>query len=203
MAEPMIPVADRHHRPVARAKPEATSEELLTRAGSGDRRAFELLYDRVAGPVLGLATQLLGNHSHAGDLAREVLLELWQTAPRYRAEKGNAMCWTLAIAHRRAVERARSEPTVRAREATTTFEARRDRPFDEVTESVGYHEERGQLRRCLDRLTELQRQSVTMAYYQGRTCTEVATILESPTGTVATRMRDGLIRLRDCLGITA
>ena len=142
MADPMIPV------------PEKTSEELLTRAGSGDRRAFELLYDRLAGPVLGLATRLLGNRAHAGEVTREVLLELWQTAPRYRAEKGDAVGWALAIAHRRAVERARSEQTVSAREATTAFEARRGTPFNEVAE---HDEERGQVRRGLDRLTELQR----------------------------------------------
>jgi RNA polymerase sigma-70 factor (ECF subfamily) len=77
-----------------------------------------------------------------------------------------------------------------------------ERAFDEVAETVTARLEREQVRRCLSALTELQRESVLLAYYDGRTYTEVADVLGIPLGTIKTRMRDGLIRLRDCLGVT-
>lgn len=101
------------------------------------------------------------------------------------------------------MDRVRSEQAATNRESKATFEAGRDTPFDEVAESAENHEQRDRVRACLGRLTELQRQSVTLAYYQGHTCPEVAALLGSPTATIKTRMRDGLIRLRDCLGVAA
>ena len=197
-----IPLSDPHLRSVLPPGSGLTSEELLTRAGTGDEHAFELFYQRVAGPILGLVHQLLRNRSQAEEVTQEVLLELWRTACRYRAEKGKAISWALTIAHHRAVDRVREEQARRGREVKATFERRYDRPFDDAAEAAEHEDERDQVRRCLDRLTELQRQAVTMAYYEGHTYAEVATIVGSPAGTVKTRMRDGLIRLRDCLGVT-
>jgi RNA polymerase sigma-70 factor (ECF subfamily) len=112
------------------------------------------------------------------------------------------MAWIMTMAHRRAVDRVRSEQaaTERVRKlAPRTFE----QSYDEVAEHVETRLEREAVRRCLGSLTELQRESVDLAYYGGYTYREVAELLEVPLGTVKTRMRDGLIRLRDCLGVTA
>ena len=201
----MVDQVPLHSVPTERSSgPGLTSEELLTKvAQQGDEAAFAMLYDRLAGPIFGMAHQVLRNRSHAEEVTQEVMIELWRTATRYSADKGKAVSWALTMAHRRAIDRVRSEQAATNRETKAMFEAGQSTPFDEVAESAEHRDERAQVRACLDRLTELQRQSVTMAYYQGQTYTEVATNLGVPTGTVKTRMRDGLIRLRDCLGVAA
>ncbi|RZQ63219.1 ECF RNA polymerase sigma factor SigK [Amycolatopsis suaedae] len=181
----------------------ATAEELLVRVARGDERAFEQLYDLLAGPVFGLVRRIVRDRAQSEEVAQEVLVELWRTAARFSPERGNAMNWALTVAHRRAVDRVRSARASTEREARATFEASRTRPFDEVAESAATKLERQQVRRCLGTLTELQRESVVLAYYQGYTYREVAEVLDTPHGTVKTRLRDGLIRLRDCLGVTA
>ncbi|MFI5612907.1 ECF RNA polymerase sigma factor SigK [Amycolatopsis sp. NPDC051903] len=193
-------------RPVA-AVPEpaagATAEELMVAVAKGDERAFELLYDQLAGPVHGLVRRIVRDSAQSEEVAQEVLVELWRTATRYTPEKGSALNWAMTLAHRRAVDRVRSARAGTERERKATFEAARGRPFDEVAESVTARLERSQVRRCLSSLTELQRESVLLAYYQGYTYREVADVLATPQGTIKTRLRDGLIRLRDCLGVTA
>ena len=180
-----------------------TAEELMGRVAKGDERAFELLYDQLSGPVYGLVRRIVRDPAQSEEVTQEVLIELWKTATRYNADKGSALNWAMTLAHRRAVDRVRSARASTEREQKATFEAARERPFDEVAESVTASLERSQVRRCLKFLTELQRESVLLAYYQGYTYREVADVLAAPQGTIKTRMRDGLIRLRDCLGVTA
>ncbi|MFF5987504.1 ECF RNA polymerase sigma factor SigK [Prauserella flavalba] len=182
---------------------EPTSEELMGEVAKGDERAFERLYQRLAGPVFGLVRRVLRDTAQSEEVAQEVLVELWRTAPRYSPERGSALNWALTLAHRRAVDRVRSTRAGTERERRATFEAGRGRPYDEVAEEVGNRWERRQVRRCLSHLTELQRESVLLAYYRGYTYREVAEVLSTPQGTIKTRLRDGLIRLRDCLGVTA
>ncbi|WP_158887290.1 ECF RNA polymerase sigma factor SigK [Amycolatopsis anabasis] len=182
---------------------EPTAEQLLAEVAKGDERAFERLYGLLAGPIFGLVRRIVRDAAQSEEVAQEVLVELWRTAPRYSAAKGSALNWALTLAHRRAVDRVRSARASTERERKATFEAGRDRPFDEVTEAVTGRLERRQVRRCLAQLTELQRESVLLAYYQGYTYREVAEVLSAPLGTVKTRLRDGLIRLRDCLGVLA
>jgi RNA polymerase sigma-70 factor (ECF subfamily) len=131
-----------------------------------------------------------------------VFLELWRSATRYTPDRGSVLSWAMTIAHRKAVDRVRSAQASTQRD-TRSARAESTRPFDEVTEIVAGRLEREQVRRCLGSLTELQRESVMLAYYQGYTYREVAHLLDSPLGTVKTRLRDGLIRLRDCMGVTA
>ncbi|MFI6028377.1 ECF RNA polymerase sigma factor SigK [Amycolatopsis magusensis] len=191
-------------RPVpAQPEDDPTTEELLVRVAKGDERAFEQVYERLAGPILGLVRRVVRDGAQSEEVAQEVLVELWRTAPRYAPDRGSALNWALTLAHRRAVDRVRSARASTEREVKATFEASRSRPFDEVAESVNSRWERQQVRRCLGHLTELQRESVLLAYYQGYTYREVAEVLSTPQGTVKTRLRDGLIRLRDCLGVTA
>jgi RNA polymerase sigma-70 factor (ECF subfamily) len=199
------PAPQRHPAPVpADDVPAAPSaEELMVRVAKGDERAFELLYGQFSGPVFGLVRRILRDAAQSEEVTQEVFVELWRTATRYAPEKGSALNWAMTLAHRRAVDRVRSARAGTEREQKATFEAARGRPFDEVAESVTARLERSQVRRCLSFLTELQRESVLLAYYQGYTYREVAEVLSTPQGTVKTRLRDGLIRLRDCLGVTA
>jgi len=180
-----------------------TSEHLLLEVAKGDEHAFELLYEHLAGPIFGLVRRIVRDTAQSEEVTQEVLVELWKTAARYLPERGSAMNWAMTLAHRRAVDRVRSAKASTEREVKATFEASRDRPFDEVSEAVSARWERQQVRKCLSYLTELQRESVMLAYYQGYTYREVSEVLATPQGTVKTRLRDGLIRLRDCLGVTS
>ncbi|MEC3977682.1 ECF RNA polymerase sigma factor SigK [Amycolatopsis sp. H20-H5] len=180
-----------------------TAEDLLVRVAKGDERAFELLYEKLAGPILGLVRRIVRDGAQSEEVTQEVMVELWRTATRFEPGKGSAMNWTMTLAHRRAVDRVRSARASTDREQKATFEAARSRPFDEVAEAVSARWERSQVRKCLSNLTELQRESVMLAYYKGYTYREVAEVLATPQGTIKTRLRDGLIRLRDCLGVTA
>ncbi|MEU6849538.1 sigma-70 family RNA polymerase sigma factor [Actinacidiphila alni] len=177
-------------------------QELLVAVARGDEAAFARIYDAVAGPVLGLVRSVLRDPAQSEEVTQEVLVEVWQTATRFQASRGSAMTWVLTLAHRRAVDRVRSAQASADREHKAAL-LDRTPAFDEVAEQVESRLEREQVRRCMRTLTELQRQSVTLAYYQGLTYREVAELLAAPLGTVKTRLRDGLIRLRDCLGVNA
>ncbi|GGY90354.1 sigma-70 family RNA polymerase sigma factor [Streptomyces poonensis] len=177
-------------------------QELMSRVALGDERAFARVYDLVAGPVLGVVRAVLRDHAQSEEVAQEVLVEVWRTAPRYRPDRGTAVNWILTLAHRRAVDRVRSVDAAAARDHRAAL-LDQVPEYDEVAEYVEARLEREQVRRCLRTLTEIQHQAVTLAYYRGLTYREVAQALGLPLGTVKTRLRDGLIRLRDCLGVTA
>ncbi len=176
--------------------------ELLKEVARGDQDAFAAVYDQVAGPVLGLVRSVLRDPAQSEEVTQEVLVEVWRTAAHFQPDKGSAMSWVMTFAHRRAVDRVRSAQAATDREQRAAL-LDQTPAFDEVTEAVEARLEREQVRRCMRTLTELQRQSVTLAYYRGLTYREVAELLAQPLGTVKTRLRDGLIRLRDCLGVTA
>jgi RNA polymerase sigma-70 factor (ECF subfamily) len=189
------------HDALAAAESELTLEALLGQVARGDESAFEEVYDHASSAVFGLIRRVLRDPAQAEEVTQEVFVEVWRSATRFDAQKGSARSWILMMAHRRAVDRVRSaqarhdrEDSVAAREQV--------RVFDEVAEEVELRLEQQQVHRCLGSLTELQRESVTLAFYGGYTYPEVATLLGAPLGTVKTRMRDGLIRLRDCLGVT-
>lgn len=177
-------------------------EDLLAQVARGDQDAFTEVYDVVCGPVLGLVRSVLRDPAQSEEVTQEILVELWRTAARFRSARGSAMTWVLTIAHRRAVDRVRSAQASTDREQRAAL-LERTPAFDDVTEQVEARLEREQVRRCLRALTELQRQAVTLAYYRGLAHREVSELLSVPLGTVKTRLRDGLIRLRDCLGVTA
>jgi RNA polymerase sigma-70 factor (ECF subfamily) len=175
------------------------ADELLLRVAGGDQRAFEDLYTLVSGPVFGLVKRVVRDPAQSEEVAQEVLLELWRSAGRFDPGRGSALAWVLTLAHRRAVDRVRSARAAVDREQREALRAQAP-AYDQVAEEVEAGLEREWVRRCLNRLTALQRQSVTLAYYDGYTYREVAERLSLPLGTVKTRMRDGLTRLRDCLG---
>ncbi|MDX2594365.1 sigma-70 family RNA polymerase sigma factor [Streptomyces sp. WI03-4A] len=177
-------------------------QQLVREVALGDQEAFAAVYDAVAGSVLGVVRAVLRDQAQSEEVAQDVLVEVWRTAPRYRPDRGTAINWILTLAHRRAVDRVRSVEAAAARDSKAALLARTPE-YDQVTEQVEIRLEQEQVRRCLRTLTELQRQSLTLAYYRGLTYRQVAEALALPLGTVKTRLRDGLIRLRDCLGVTA
>lgn len=175
---------------------------LLGRVAEGDETAFAAVYEAVSGSVLGVALSVLRDRAQAEEVAQEVLVEVWRSADRYRPDRGSVRTWVLTIAHRRAVDRVRSAQAATDRERRAARLEAALPEFDEVSEAVEDREERDRVRRCLGSLTEIQRQSVALAYYRGLTCREVSESLSVPLGTVKTRLRDGLLRLRDCLGVS-
>jgi RNA polymerase sigma-70 factor, ECF subfamily len=195
--------------PVSRGRPgmrgsrrgrggEASLEAVLTEVAKGNDAAFRAVYDQAAPAVLGIARRVLRDPAQSEEVMQEVLLEVWRTASRFDPAAGSAMAWIMTLAHRRSVDRVRSEQRAAERELRA---ASAPVAYDEVTDAVEATLEQERVRRCLDGLTDLQRESVTLAYYGGYTYAEVARLLGAPVGTIKTRMRDGLIRLRDCLGV--
>jgi RNA polymerase sigma-70 factor (ECF subfamily) len=182
----------------ADSEPQPRLAVLLGRVGRGDERAFEAVYDLTAGQVLGTVRRVLRDPAQSEEVMQEVLLDVWRTAARFDPAIGSAAAWVMTLAHRRAVDRVRSQQKAAERELRAASSAI---AYDEVTEAVEASLDRERVRRCLAALTELQRESVTLAYYGGYTYREVAELLDVAVGTVKTRMRDGLIRLRDCLGV--
>lgn len=174
----------------------ADVDELMRRAARGDSRAFETLYDELSPAVYGLARRVVRDPTRAEDVTQEVFLDVWRKATRFDVERGKAKTWIMTIAHRRAVDAVRrSEAQKRQDHQGAADEVSHDEPADALIEA----EEHGAVRDCLETLTDLQLESVRLAYFNGYTYGEVATLLDKPLPTIKTRMRDGLIRLRDCL----
>jgi RNA polymerase sigma-70 factor, ECF subfamily len=188
-ASPAVPRSER-----------AEIDGLLRDVARGDDAAFARLYDRLAPRVFGLTRRVLRDPAQAEETVQEVLVEVWRTANRFDSERGSGLSWVLTIAHRRAVDRVRSEQAS-AERMHKVGAASVQIPYDEVADQVGTRLERQQVRHCLDDLTDLQREAITLAYYGGHTYREVASLLGAALPTVKTRMRDGLIRLRDCLSV--
>ncbi|HEU4806941.1 MAG TPA: sigma-70 family RNA polymerase sigma factor [Homoserinimonas sp.] len=178
------------------------SNELLLRIADGDQQAFSELYDEIAPRVLGLIVRVLRDHAQSEEVTQEVFLEIWQTATRFDPNKGQAASWIMTMAHRRAVDRVRSSQSGRDRD--TRIGIRDYNPaYDSVSEAVEISVEHERVEVAMARLSEMQRQAVTLAYYGGYSHSEVAEMLSVPLGTVKTRLRDGMMRLRDELGVAS
>jgi RNA polymerase sigma-70 factor (ECF subfamily) len=175
-------------------------DELLRQVARGDDQAFRALYDLLSPRVFGLARRVVRDPAQAEEVAQEALVEVWRTAARFDATKGSATSWVLTITHRRAVDRVRAAQAGADRERRVAA-ASVDTPYDDVVEEVTSSLELQQVRRCLEGLTDLQREAITLAYYDGFTYREVAEKLDAALPTIKSRMRDGLIRMRDCLGV--
>jgi RNA polymerase sigma-70 factor, ECF subfamily len=172
--------------------------DLLIHVARGDQDAFEQLYDRLAGPAYGVIRRVLRDPSQSEEVTQEVLLEVWRTAARFDPAMGGAATWVMTIAHRRAIDRVRSSAAAAEREQKV---APVNPLRDEVADAVEASLDRERVRRCLDGLTEVQRESITLAYYGGYSYRQVAELLSVTLGAIKTRIRDGLIRMRDCLGV--
>ena len=178
-----------------------TVDELLGRVGRGDRDAFGELYDATSPRVFGLVRRLVVDPAQAEEVTQDVYLEIWQNASRFDPAKGNGIAWMFTIAHRRSVDRIRTAQAAHDRDLR--IGARDvDVPVDTVAEAAETSIEHERVKGALDELTDLQRECVALAYYGGLTQSEIAERLAVPLGTVKTRLRDGMIRLRTALGVT-
>lgn len=179
--------------------PVARLSAAFKHAGRGDEAAFSEIYDALSGLVYGVVLKVLRDPSMSEEVTQEVFVELWRLAPRFDAERGSPRAWAATIAHRRAVDRVRSEDARRRRDERELVVI--DEPTDVVVDAVTTELDRQRLRAALATLTETQREALTLAYYGGHTYRAVAVLLDVPEGTIKTRVRDGLIRLRDQLGV--
>ncbi|MFD4137635.1 ECF RNA polymerase sigma factor SigK [Streptomyces sp. NPDC058572] len=176
-------------------------DELMQQVAAGDQDAFVPVYDALHARVMGLVFRILKDAAQAEEVTQDVLVEVWRKAGRFRPERGSAVTWVMTLAHRRAVDRVRHAQARSDREHRAAL-LERGTPFDEVAEEVEARQDREEVHRCLETLSDLQRQALTLAFYEGMTYLDVARTLSLPPGTVKSRLRDGLHRLRDCLEAT-
>jgi RNA polymerase sigma-70 factor, ECF subfamily len=201
-----------HVRPVPDGAPPANSEGapsggngqdlagLLHRAGRGDEAAFAEFYDATSARAYGLALRVVRNPAHAEEVTQEAYLDAWRSSTRYDPQRGSAAGWLLTIVHRKAVDRVRSVEAATARdEGWNRDTAPVD--HDQTAETAQASLEAARVRHAVATLTDVQRQAVELTYFGGYTHTEVAALLDVPLGTAKTRIRDGLIRLRDLMGV--
>jgi len=178
-------------------------DTLLRRVARGDGAAFAAVYDLTKARVYGLVIRVLRDSGYSEETTQEVYLEVWRTASEYDSAKGSALAWLLTMAHRRAVDRVRSEQAGSARESR--YGAANVVPVsaahDPVADSAIAGDERRRVTECLDALTDPQRQCIELAYYGGLTYSEVAQRLAANLSTIKSRIRDALRGLRNCLGV--
>jgi RNA polymerase sigma-70 factor (ECF subfamily) len=179
---------------------EQDCNQLLRLAAVGDQQAFELLYKQLAQPAYGVIRRVLRDPAQSEEVTQEVMLEVWRTAARFDPAISSAATWVLTIAHRRAVDRVRSEVAATERERTTAWADLGT--SDEVADLLETTLDRDRVRRCLGALTEVQRQSITLAYYSGYTYSQVSALVEATLPAIKSRIRDGLLRMRSCLGVS-
>ena len=184
-----------------RLKPVNTTDldALLRRVAQHDTEAFAELYDATRSRVYGMVCRVLRDRGYSEETTQDVYLQVWRTAESYDPASGSALAWLLTLAHRRAVDRVRSEQAASQRDSrygATTVE----RDTDNVTDTVIADEERRRVADCLGGLTEVQRECIELAYYQGMTYVQVSQRLSANLATVKSRMRDAMRGLRNCLG---
>ena len=176
--------------------------DLLVRVADGDQQAFAELYDLLSARVFGLILRVLVNRAQSEEVLQEVFLEVWQSAARFAPNKGQGRTWILTIAHRRAVDRVRASQASADRDVKAGI---RDLgvAHDSVAEQVELSMAGEQVVAALGMLPEAQREALVLAYYGGYSQSEIAVLSKTPLGTIKTRMRDGLTRLRSEMGVIA
>jgi len=169
---------------------------LLARIAQRDDAAFENLYDRFAGAVYSLINRITGSPHTAQDTTQEAFLSIWRDAGEFDPSRGRARSWVLSLAHHKGVDAVRR---LRVRSADLLDEGARMNPAPDPVEFAMRAVAQGQVRLALLALSREQREAIVLAYYGGYTQQEIAQRLQVPLGTVKTRVRDGMARLRRSL----
>jgi RNA polymerase sigma-70 factor (ECF subfamily) len=183
-----------------RSSENQTLADLLQRAGRGDQEAFAALYDAVASRLHGLVLRVVRDPAQAEEVTQEAMVEIWRQSARFDPALGSPLSWLMTIAHRRAVDRVRSAEATSRRD-TSYHQQNQVTEHDSTAEEATQNLEARRVRQALGSLTDTQRGALELAYFGGYTHNEVSTMLGIPLGTAKTRIRDGLIRLRDTLGV--
>jgi len=173
---------------------------LLAACARGDEAKFAQLYDATAPRIFGLIRKVVRDPMQSEEVTQEVYLQIWRQATRFDPTSGSALAWMMTIAHRRAVDRVRSAQAETERE-TAYGERQQSVPYDTTTDSAHRELDAERVRRAMRSLTPAQRSAIDLAYFGGYTHREVAALLDLPMGTAKTRIHDGLIRLRDTMGV--
>ncbi|WP_372735182.1 ECF RNA polymerase sigma factor SigK [Nocardioides sp.] len=196
-----------HLRPVPAGAPSGEGApvvpdlaDLLKLCGRGDQSAFAQLYDAVSARAHGMALRVVRDPAQAEEICQEAFLDIWKNSGRFDPGRGSAMGWLLTIVHRKAVDRVRSAEASTRRD-TSYHQQNQPIDHDSTAEAAQASMEARRVRSALKSLTQVQREALELAYFGGYTHTEVASMLDLPVGTAKTRIRDGLIRLRDTLGV--
>ena len=174
--------------------------ELLQLSARGQETAFAELYDLTSARIHGVVLRVVRSPEQAAEVTQEVYLDIWLHAANYSPTRGSALGWMTTVAHRRAVDRVRYLTNTKARDERYG-QGSTEREADQVWENVQQDFETQRVRKALHILTASQREAIDLAYFGGFTQREVAGLLRVPLGTVKTRIRDGLIKLRDAVGI--
>jgi RNA polymerase sigma-70 factor (ECF subfamily) len=174
----------------------------LVATSRGEAAAFEDLYDSVAPRIYGLVLRILKDAHQSEEVTQEVFLELWRTAIRFDPTRGSAQSWVMTMAHHRAVDRVRSAES-RRRLDTADARGSRETPFDQTAAAAIAAHDAQLVRAALATLCPDKRRAIELAYFDGHTYSETAQLLNIPLGTVKTRIRDGLTRMRHELGTPA
>ena len=177
-----------------------TPEDLMLRIAEGNENAFEQLYDRLSSQVFGLIRRILKDEAQSEEVTQEVFVEAWQQATRFDAARGKAITWLLTLAHRRAVDRVRASQASKDRDLREGIKEFQE-SYDDVEETAIQHDESRRVLQAMEQLSETQRDAIQLAYFGGYTHLEVAELLKIPVGTAKTRIRDGMNRLRDLMGV--
>jgi RNA polymerase sigma-70 factor (ECF subfamily) len=178
-------------------------EELMALVREGDARAFELVFDRHADAAFSLAYRMCGSSARAEDIVQEAFLSLWRTGVRYDRARGSVRSWVLSAVHNRAIDALRREVPGGSRHVLDERLAERLRSPDETAAEAERRDDARRVRSALEELPPDQRRVIELAYFGGFSHSQIADMLDLPTGTVKGRMRLGLTKLRFLLGETA
>lgn len=170
---------------------------LLARSGQGDRSAFKELYDATAGTLLGVAMQLLRERSRAEDALQDAYIQIWHKASEYNVQRGSVLGWLATIVRYRAIDMQRRD----ARLQTGASLPEMVDPQLSAEQLSAALEQASELKECMDRLSQSQRQSIALAFFEGLTHDQLAVHLTAPLGTIKSRIRRGLTRLKECLDV--
>jgi RNA polymerase sigma-70 factor (ECF subfamily) len=177
---------------------QANEVQLLQAIAAGDEAALAQLYDQYRGILLGLLMRILGSREEAEDVLQEVFIQVWRRASDYEPNRGRPFTWLVTLTRSRAIDRLRQRAS-RERTVAASAEQNPEEASDAVADTYRA-EQREIVTAALKRLPDEQRQTLLLAYFDGLTQTEIAKRLNAPLGTVKTRMRSGMIKLRELLG---